>query len=92
MSSCFGCICNSCARNVNLGTQYFTPGEVDECCFNCDDCGATNGRTRWDPENNCYSGRWMPECARYREAQKHIEMRARIARTKFKVIAGGNCK
>ena len=75
--SCIGCKCNSCAFNSNLGSQYFTPGEVDECCYNCDDCCAGNGK-----------GRRKPECDHFRKPVKKVEMEARIARSKLRLMQG----
>lgn len=77
MSSCIGCVCNACAYNVNLDLQYFTPGEIEDCCFNCDDCIDGKGK-----------GRWMPECDHFLKPAKRVEMEARIARSKFKIIGG----
>lgn len=75
--SCIGCKCGSCAFNVNLDPQYFTPGEVDEACFNCDDCCAGNSK-----------GRWKCECEHFHKPVKKIEMEARIARSKLSLITG----
>ena len=47
MSNCIGCVCNACVYNADLDPQYFTPGEIDNVCFNCDDCMTTNGHSRW---------------------------------------------
>lgn len=82
MAACFGCRCNTCARNVNITPGLFTPGEVDECCFNCDDCMATNGTARWDPDKGQYSGRWKGECQEYLEPKKYAEQKARAEREK----------
>lgn len=82
--SCFGCLCNFCARNVN-NLQYFTPGEVDACCFNCDDCIDSGGRGRGSYP---YTGRWKGECPDFLEAQKHVEMRAKREDARAKAARG----
>lgn len=90
MSNCIGCVCNACVYNADLDPQYFTPGEVDGVCFNCDDCMTTNGHSRWDEERGCWSGRWKGECDHFRKPAKKVEMEARIARAKLKVIGGNS--
>ena len=75
MNNCIGCKCNVCAYNVNIGTQYFTPGEVDERCFNCDDCMSTK-----------YGGLWMGECTQYRKPVKKADMETRIGRSRLKLL------
>lgn len=92
MASCIGCRCQICARNCNLDPHYFTPGEVDECCFNCDDCILTNGTSRWDAEKGCYSGRWKGECPDYLDPIKHIEAKAEAARRSLHVVRNGSPK
>jgi len=72
---CIGCRCNICALNVNLDLQYFTPGEVDSVCFNCDDCCVGNG-----------DGRCMPECSSFRKPEKKQEMESLIARSKLRLL------
>lgn len=79
--SCEGCRCYFCARNVDLGTEYFTPGEVDEVCFNCDDC-------YYFSDNNMDFNR-KTTCAKYVEPAKLVESRAKHRRKLFKVINGG---
>ena len=56
MSSCIGCVCNVCVYNADLDPQYFTPGEIDNVCFNCDDCMTTNGHSQWDEKRCCWTG------------------------------------
>lgn len=65
---CFGCICQHCARNVDE-VQYFTPGEVDEPCYNCDDHPSGKGQ-------------WKGICQYYVEPVKYREMKARIEEEK----------
>lgn len=88
MAACFGCKCNTCARNVNITPGLFTPGEIDECCFNCDDCIVSDGHGRWDSEKTCYSGYWKGDCLNYAEPRKYAEQRAQSARRSFHVIGG----
>lgn len=78
--SCEGCRCCFCARNVDLGTEYFTAGEVDEACFNCDDC------YYFSDSNRDFNKKRT--CAEYVEPTKLVEIRAQHYRKLFKVIIG----
>lgn len=80
--SCYGCKCNFCALNCELYVEYVTIGEVDECCFNCDDCREFDGDWR-------KSWRFRPECEKFIEARKYTEARAAAMRRSFRVIKGG---
>lgn len=40
---CGGCICNKCANDVN---GRYTPGEMEEPCFNCEECREYDGDYR----------------------------------------------
>ncbi len=76
--SCLGCKCIFCARNVDLGSEFFTPGEiksVSDLCYNCDDCESIGNP-------NLYKR----GCPRFKEAVKSIESRTAAARKKIKVI------
>ncbi len=66
------CICKNCARDVNC--MYFTPGEVDSICYNCDDCvsGTNSG--------------WKDSCDNYKEPIKLAEHRAEMRRRKLEII------
>lgn len=82
---CFGCKCNFCARNCEIYSGYFTPGEIadiSEVCYTCDECRSYDGDTR-------KRDMWRGECGEYREAAKHIEARARAMRRQIRVIRGG---
>jgi hypothetical protein len=80
--SCYGCKCNFCARSCELYSEYVTIGEVDDCCFNCDECREFDGdhRKRW---------RFRQECEEFIEAQKYTEARAAAMRRNLQVIKGG---
>ena len=41
--SCMRCICEHCANNPNCFDHC--QGEMDEPCFNCDDCIHWDGKT-----------------------------------------------
>lgn len=58
-----------------MGSQYFTPGEVDAVCFNCDDCSAGNG-----------DGHWITECSAFLKPKKKEEMESLIARSKLRLL------
>ena len=93
---CYGCICDTCANNVELLSWYVTIGEAEEPCFNCDDCRHYDGDHRKKDQ-------WKETCQRRIEAQKAVEARARemkrraeaedrraeAIRATFKVIKGG---
>lgn len=80
--SCFGCKCNHCARNCNLEPWYVTIGEVDEVCFNCDDCvqyGSAHAK----------KDLWKGECKHYLKPAKLEEQEIRNRRAAMRVIEGG---
>lgn len=86
--SCYGCKCNLCARSCELYSEYITIGEVDECCFTCDEC--KHFGNDWSKRSQ-----WRKDCDKYLEPAKLAAMRAEAYRKKFKVIQGGpanNCK
>lgn len=80
--ACFGCICLTCARDVNSATAK--PGEVDEKCFNCEEC--------WEYDHDWMKRkRKMDGCARYARTQHWVErdkIRARLRRRQFSIIHG----
>ena len=41
--SCQQCVCNLCAKSVELPVTLFTPGEAAEPCFTCDECRRYGG-------------------------------------------------
>ena len=84
--TCAGCMCNFCARSCELYSGYFTPGEVDECCFTCDDCRNYDGDHRKKSMHRF-------KCPYYIKPQKYAEMenrraeaKAKTARSKFRLI------
>ena len=90
---CYGCLCDTCAHSVELLSWYFTIGETDEPCFNCDECSHYDG-------DICKKDKWTNDCTRCIEAKKAKESREREAahreekrlrnlRSTFKVIRGG---
>ena len=83
--SCYGCKCDSCARNCELPSWLTTPGEITDpemICFTCDEC-------RWFDGDHSKRDRWRYECEGYQEARKHSELEALARRASFKVIVGG---
>lgn len=77
--SCYKCLCNFCAKNCELYSEYVTIGEVDEICFNCDDCQIYDGDYR-----KPYLKR--RECEKFVEAQKYTEARAAAMRRKIRLL------
>lgn len=67
---CYGCLCDTCAHSVELLSWYFTIGETDEPCFNCDECRHYGGDSRM-------KDRWTNDCPRHIEAKKAVEARKR---------------
>lgn len=54
--SCMRCICEHCANNPNCFDHC--QGEMDEPCFNCDDC------IHWDGKVG--KEMWRDECHKYK--------------------------
>ena len=80
--SCYGCLCRTCARSVELDLRYFTPGELPpgvEPCFSCDECRYYDGDWRKGYQKRA-------ECSGYVEARKHAEAAAAAMRRKMKII------
>lgn len=77
MSNCIGCKCNACVFNALISPGIFTPGEIEEYCYNCEDHCDHKG-----------SGRYMPECDHFRLPKKLVEQKALTARSKLKVTGG----
>ena len=53
--SCIGCICEHCANSAECFDHC--QGEMDEPCFNCDDCihwDGKTGREMWRDEGHKY--------------------------------------
>lgn len=76
--SCYRCICDHCLYNAELGSWYFTPGEVQdvaEICYVCDECKHYDGD---------YSKRsqWRPECSKHRLPCKYEEQMRKAAECK----------
>lgn len=87
--SCQQCICNLCAKSVELTPTLFTPGEATEPCFTCDEC------RRYDGDHSKKS-QWRKSCGRYQAPAKlegvrerAADRRARQRRLNFRVIKGG---
>lgn len=82
---CYGCKCNFCARNCELFSEYFTPGEisdVSEVCYTCDDCRYFDGDYQ-------KKSMFRKQCDGYREAAKYTEKAAISRRRNFRLIKGG---
>lgn len=63
--SCYGCICNHCANNVD---SDHLPDEIEYFCYNCDDCDAFE---RWT--DNCLMNK-ETKLHIERQAQKRRKM------------------
>lgn len=86
--SCYSCACNLCARNCELPSKYFTPGEIgsEAICFSCDDC-------YWYGHDQTKRSQYRKECEGHIEpakvAELHaklVEARARRMRAQIKLI------
>lgn len=80
--NCEGCLCQTCARSVELELRYFTVGELPEdveACFACDECFYFGG-------DRSKGYQWRAECKGYIEARKHAEAAAAAMRMKLKII------
>ena len=75
---CFGCLCKSCANNVDPGLRYWDPEEVqpDKICFNCHECMNDSWGKRYKLDD-C--------CPRYIETRKHTEQQTLSKRAAFRV-------
>ncbi len=75
---CVNCLCQYCANNVEEIWDKVKPEEIQESCFNCDECRIFTGTVehREDACENCH---------------KFIlsEYGADRNRKKFKIISGG---
>lgn len=87
--SCQQCICNLCAKSVELTPTLFTPGEAAEPCFTCDECRHYDG-------DHSKKSQWRRSCGRYQAPAKmegvkerSDDRRARQRRLNFRVIKGG---
>ena len=43
---CANCLCEFCVNNAEQSLDRVKPGEMQEPCFNCDDCRAYDGDCR----------------------------------------------
>lgn len=43
---CANCLCEFCVNNAEQSLDRVKPGEMQEPCFNCDDCRAYDGDRR----------------------------------------------
>lgn len=78
---CLGCVCLKCARNVDE-VQYFTPGETDWACYNCDD--HSGGIRHRGHKSDCPD---YVEPVRYREMKARIEKeKANAERRKLRIV------
>lgn len=51
-SPCGGCLCGTCANNVDC-SHSIPSKEMNEPCFNCDDCYYYNGNGKRNKSYNC---------------------------------------
>ncbi len=77
--SCQQCACNLCAKSVELPLALFTPGEVTEPCFACDDCRRYGGDYSKPTQERRI-------CELY---QRPAKLEKKTTKTKFVVIKGG---
>lgn len=70
--SCIGCICEHCANSAECFDHC--QGEMDDPCFNCDDCIHWDGKTGREM--------WRDECPKY----KITEYWAAHLRRKMKIV------
>lgn len=70
--SCMECICNHCANSAECFDHC--QGEMDEPCYNCDDCIHYDGEVGREM--------WRDECPKY----KITEYWAAHLRRKMKII------
>lgn len=74
---CRNCLCSYCANNAEELYRKVNPKEMQECCFNCDEC--------YEYDGNCGRGRKIKE-----DCEKFVisDYGAGIIRKKFKVMEG----
>ena len=86
--SCQQCVCNLCAKSVELPVTLFTPGEAAEPCFTCDECRRYGGDYSKPTQERRSCGMYQaPAKMGVREAA--IERQAQQRRANFQVIKGG---
>ena len=49
---CANCLCEFCVNNAEQSLDRVKPGEMQEPCFNCDDCRAYDGDCRKQYQRN----------------------------------------
>lgn len=47
VSLCTNCLCNYCVNNVEQTCDKVKPGEMQEPCFNCDECREYSGESQF---------------------------------------------
>lgn len=71
--ACFGCICHTCANNVERPGAC--PEKEEQFCYTCDECSAGYG----GPLSH---DRWTKECPNYKISERAKEEQARAAEQK----------
>ncbi len=87
--SCQQCICNLCAKSVELTPTLFTPGEATEPCFTCDDCRRYDGDHSKPTQERRSCGMYQRPAKLLGVREAAAERQAQQRRANFKVIKGG---
>lgn len=83
------CICNLCAKSVELPITLFTPGEATEPCFTCDKCRRYDGDYSKPTQERRSCGLYQRPAKLLGLKQRRADQRAKERRQNFRVIQGG---
>lgn len=86
--SCQQCICNLCAKSVELMPTLFTPGEAAEPCFTCDECRRYGGDYSKPTQERRSCGMYQAPAKLEGVKERAADRRARQRRLNFRVIKG----
>lgn len=87
--SCQQCVCNLCAKSVELPVTLFTPGEAAEPCFTCDECRRYGGDYSKPTQERRSCGMYQAPAKMVGVREAAIERQAQQRRANFQVIKGG---
>ena len=87
--SCQQCVCNLCAKSVELTPTLFTPGEAAEPCFTCDECRRYGGDYSKPTQERRSCGMYQAPAKMVGVREAAIERQAQQRRANFQVIKGG---
>ena len=87
--SCQQCVCNLCAKSVELPVTLFTPGEAAEPCFTCDECRRYGGDYSKPTQERRSCGMYQAPAKMGGGREAAIERQAQQRRANFQVIKGG---